>query len=211
MNELDQRPDLFVGVADWLPDGFEADALKIISSNGASAGVLRLSGGPYGAVELYLPTAVGIFIVGAFFTGFLSKAGEDAYEVVKKGVKALCRKASRLDVKLAGSPGKVKETGYSFDFAVGCELLPDLRVKLLIPKAGSGDEIEEGVDAFLDLMRDIHAGRLGQEQLERLLPYRPVGGTVLMTYDAAAGIIVPVDGLAGTSFAAPSPEPKAEK
>lgn len=80
---------------------------------------------------------MGVFIVGAFFTGFLSRAGEDAYEAVKKGTKALCRKASRLDVKLVGSPGKVRETGYSFDFAVGCELLPSLPDALILADISS--------------------------------------------------------------------------
>lgn len=40
------------------------------------------------------------------------------------------------------------------------------------------------VGAFLDLIRDLHAGTLPPDVLGQLLKHEPIGGTVLVTFDA---------------------------
>ncbi len=201
MENADKRPDILVGIAEWLSEDFEFEVVEELRSAGAAASVLRIPTGPYAGIELYLPTAVGLFIAAGFFNGFLSKAGEDAYRAVKKGTTRLFHKAHPLEIKFTGSPGKVRETPYSAGFAVGCELLPTLRVKLLIRKDVSPETTEAGIEIFLDLMRDIHAERVSEEDLRRLFPYKPVGGTVLVVYDAETQTILPVDGMADTPLA----------
>jgi hypothetical protein len=206
MDRLLQRSDLVIGVAEWLPEGFEAEARKELAKTGVEPGVFRLSDGPYGSIELYMPSAVGLFIMGAFFTGFFGKAGEDSYEALKSGSRALYRKASELRVRIIGSRGKARETGFSSTFAIGCELLPSLRAKLLIRSDAPLAEVEAGIEAFIDLMASIHAGHVGEAELQDLLKFRPVGGTFLVTYDAGSGRIIPVDGMAqvGASPHAPN-------
>lgn len=203
---LQQRSDLLIGVAEWLPEGFEAEAREELAKAGVEPDVIRLPDGPYGSIELYLPSALGLFIMGAFFTGFLGKAGGDSYEALKTGSKALYRKISKLRVRIVGSRGKVRDTGYSSTFAIGCELLPTLRAKLLVRSGAPLAEVEAGIEAFLHLMASIHAGHVGEAEIQDLLKFRPVGGTFLVTYDAGLERIVPVDGMAqvGKSSDAPN-------
>lgn len=190
------RPDLIVGLGEDLGEDIVDDALTELRASCVKVELLRTPQGPFGGLELYLPTVVGLFVLSAFFTGFLSKAGEDSYEAVKRGAKLLYRKARQLDVTLVGTPGKVKDLGYSHAFAIGCEILPTLRIKLLIPREASPDDVERGIDAFMDLMRLAHDGRIGPAALDDLLRHPPVGGTALVRYDASSGKIVPVGGLA---------------
>ena len=196
MNQDAQKPDVFLGIAEWLPDQFEAEAFETIVASGTSIRVVRIPSGPYAGVELYLPTAVGLFITGAFFTGFVSRAGEDAYEALKRATRALWRKITGLEIKSIGSLGKIRNTEYSSAFAIGCEIHSRLRAKLLIAKSASEEDVEQAVSAFVRLMGDIHAGLLSPERLKELIPYAAVGGTVLMTYDANTAMIVAVNGLA---------------
>lgn len=50
-----------------------------------------------------------------------------------------------------------------------------------------------GVEALLDLVRDIHAGTIDEARLQPLLEHKPIGGVVLVTFDSASGEIVAVD------------------
>lgn len=187
-------PDLLVGVADWLPEDFAVATLEVLEEAGATASVHRYSMGPYAGVELYLRTAVGIFIAAGFFNGFLAKAGEDAYEKLKAAARSLFRKSAAVGIKIVGSQGKLREKRFSGTFAISCALLPNLRVKLLVGQDQTIDEIETGINLFFDLMRDIQLDRLGREELERLFRHGAVGGTALMTFDATLGCVVAVDG-----------------
>ena len=68
-----------------------------------------------------------------------------------------------------------------------------LRFNLLI---GTG-EAENAIAAFLRLIDDLVHDRVSEDDCKTLLTWLPVGGTVLVTYDAAAGKIVPVKAGAG--------------
>lgn len=196
------RPNLILGIPESFPENWADEALAELQSTGADTGILRTSEGPFAGIELYLPTAVGIFILSGFFNGFLSKMGEDSYAAVKRGAKALYKKARLLTVRtIASAPGKARNTGYSMVFAIGCELLPTLRVKLLIPIDASIQEVEEAIDNFLDLMLDVHTRRVNRKIIDDLLIYPPVSGMILVTFNPDLGKIVAVDGLANTPAA----------
>ena len=62
-----------------------------------------------------------------------------------------------------------------------------LRFNLLI-----GSAAENAISAFLRLIDDLVNDRVSEDDCKTLLTWLPVGGTVLVTYDAATAKIVPV-------------------
>lgn len=190
----EEKPDFMILVSDAFPSGFEDDLVAELDASDAKAGSFRISAGPYAGLELYLPTAVALFIASSYFSGAFQKIGEEHYEIVKRVAKRLYQRISGVRVTPIGTPGKVSPIRkYSLTYSIVAEIAPRLNFKLILYTEISNEEAERGVSAFLGLIRDIHFDILDPQDLESLLTYRPVGGTVLVTFDAKAGRIVPVD------------------
>ena len=179
-------------LSDALPPDFAGDMEARLSTPDMPVRIDRMRMGPFAGVELYLPTAVMLFVSAGYFNGFLQKLGEDHYEVVKGAARSLFRRASALRSRMIGSPGKAGSSGFSLTYSVTGELVPGLRLKLVLQTDIDGETGENGIGAFLDLLRRIHLGDPSEEELAALLAHRPVGGVVVVTFDAATGIIVPV-------------------
>ena len=112
-NSLSGRPDILLVIQDGLPDNIEADVRAHLDEPGLNLGVIRHPGGPYAGVELYLPTALAIFVAAGFFNGVLQEAGKDAYAAFKGAAIALWRSASGLTVTAVGRPGKFRRQSAS--------------------------------------------------------------------------------------------------
>jgi hypothetical protein len=200
----DTEPHVLIMLLESLPDDFAAATCADLDLPGLDARVVRHAGGPYAGVELYLPAAAALFIAAGFFNGFLNKAGEDAYGGLKRATKALWRRTQHLSVRVGGTPGKVAAAKrFSLAFSVTGQLVPGLNFKLVIRSDIAPGDAEAGIDAFLDLLDDLYNDRLSRADCEALLTYRPVGGTVLVTFDAEARRIVPVNAFAQPADAGP--------
>lgn len=157
---------------------------------------MRISSGPYAGVELYLPAAVGLFVASSYFGGILKKVGEEHYDALKKSAQRLWKRSSALKIRSVGSAGKVStDPEFSLAFAITGEILPRLRIKLVLKLNIDEAEALEAIPEFLDLIRAILDDRVSEADLEALLTYQPVGGTVLATFDPVAKRIVPVNGM----------------
>lgn len=179
---------------DGLSDEFEDDLRRLVASPNFDLLVIRHPGGPYAGVELYLPTAVALFIAAGFFNGFLSEAGKDAYIAFKGAVATLWEKSSRLRTASVGSAGKV-DAGklYSLSYSITGEVTPGLNFKLVLRKDIDAAGARQAIEAFLDLFNDILSDRISEPDARALLAFRPVGGTVLVTFDLELGRIIPVN------------------
>jgi hypothetical protein len=189
-----KKPDLALLISEAFPAGFEDDLLADLASGGASAASIRISSGPFAGLELYLPTAVALFVATSYFGGLIQKIAEGHYETLKGVAKKLYHRIVGVRVTPIGTVGKVSPVQkFSLSYSITGELAPKLNFKLILASEISIDEAEQGIDAFLDLIGDIHFGVLDPENLEHLLSYRPVGGIVLVTFDTKTRRIVPVD------------------
>jgi hypothetical protein len=189
------QPDVVLMLYEHLPAGFE-EGIKDLETTDVSVATMRIPGGPYAGVELYLPAAVGLFVASSYFGGILRKIGEEHYAVLKTTAQRLWRRSSVFEFKAIGSAGKVS-TGLKFSlaFAITGEILPRLRFKLVLKLDIDEAEALEAIPEFLDLIRAILEDRVGETDLKALLTYQPVGGTVLVTFDPVAKRIVPVNGM----------------
>lgn len=190
------RPDIGLMLYDHLSAEFEEE-IEDLETDEVSVAAMRISGGPYAGVELYLPAAVGLFVASSYFGGILKKVGEEHYIALKEVAKRLWKRSSALEVKTVGTAGKVStDPKFSLAFAVTGEVLPRLRFKLMLRLDADEAEALEAIPDFLDLVRAILEDRVSEADLEALLTYKPIAGTALVTFDPVTRRIVPVNGMA---------------
>lgn len=194
---FDRRPQLGVLIQEGLDDDIAAEASALFSAEGLDLDLRRHRGGPYASFELYLPTVLGLFVASSYFGGFLKKAGEDHYSALKDGAVWLWRKAAYLPLMRRASRGKSEGSPYSLSYSITGEIAEGVRFKFVIETEIEADIAAEAIAAFLDIIKAIHDGSLPESVFDALLNYQPIGGTVILRYDAPTGTIVPIDSLAG--------------
>lgn len=190
------RPNILLMFLEGLPNDLEADARAHLNEPGLDFRVVLHPGGPYAGAELYLPTAIGLFAAAGFFNGVLQEAGKDAYVSFKAAAIALWRRVAGLRVTAIGSAGKVSpKQRFSLNYSITGEVIPGLNFRFLLQTEVATETAEVGIVAFVDLIDDLLNDRMSEEDVKALLTYKPVAGTVLVTFDAANRKIVPVNGL----------------
>lgn len=188
------RPDLLLMLHEGLPDVFEEEAREQLEPFIQNFMVIRQPGGPYTGVELYLPTAVALFVAAGFFNGALQEAGKDAYVALKNVASKLWHRTGKVNVTTSGSAGKVSpDRKFSLAYSITGEVARGLNFKLLMQTEISHDDAEAGIEAFFGLLNDLLNDRVAESDAEALLTYKPVGGIVLVTFDSAARKIVPIN------------------
>lgn len=184
------RPPLAIVLNPGLPDHIATEALYLLNDAGTPAALVRLSGGPYAGLELYLPSAVALFIASSYFGGAFKKAGEEHYLALKKAAGKLYRRSRVISTAAVGRANEVAGGGgFSLVYSIRGEVASGLSFKFVLVRDVNIAEADAGMSAFLDLLRNIHDGDYDTE----LLAYQPIGGQVVVTYDAKLGRIVPVD------------------
>ncbi len=196
--ELFSPPQVLLMLQEGLPNEIEEEARTHLERPGVRFAVLRQPGGPYAGVELYLPSAIALFVAAGFFNGMLQEGGKDAYVALKKAAVALWKSAAGLNLVSIGTAGKLsKSRRYSLAYSVTGEVVPGLNFKFVVQTEISALDLESGVVAFFDLIDDLHNDRVSEENIKALLTYKPVGGTILVTFDAERRMIVPVNAFEG--------------
>jgi hypothetical protein len=187
-------PHILLMLLDDLPVETEAATLASLNLPGLDVRVMHRKNTPFAGMELYLPTAAMLFVAAGFFNGFLQKAGEDGYDALKIAAKALWRKMQGLSLVLVGTPGKVPANRrFSLAYSIAGEIVPGISFKFMLQSDIDPQDAEKRIVAFLDLIAAVHNDRLENPDMEALLTYRPVGGIVVVTYDAEQCKIVPVN------------------
>lgn len=196
--ELSNRPNVLLMLQEGLPDEIEVEARTHLERPDLKFAVLRQPGGPYAGIELYLPSAIALFVAAGFFNGMLQEGGKDAYVALKKAAVALWKRAVGLDLVSIGTAGKMHESRcYSLVYSITGEVVSGINFKFIVQTEISALDLEAGVGAFVDLIDDLHNDRVSEENIKALLTYKPVGGTVLVTFDAGRRLIIPVNAFDG--------------
>ncbi|MFW2448854.1 MAG: hypothetical protein ACN4E6_16150 [Qipengyuania pacifica] len=190
------QPTIALLLHEDLRDDFESGIAEQLGSEDFTFAVLRIPGGPWAGLELYLPAAVGLFIASSYFGGIISKIGEEHYTALKDAAKRLWRQSSKLKIEMTGTPGKLTAAPeFSVAYSITGEVEPNESFKLVLRCDIQGAEAEEAISAFLDMLRDLHNGALGEDDLAALRIYRPIGGTTLVTFEPNTKQIVAVNGM----------------
>lgn len=161
----------------------------------------RPSGVPFAGVEWLMPTVVFAYIAKPYFESFLKEMGKDHYDLLKKGFNKLYEwfaSPRAPAVQVAATHGKAsKDQPYSLFFSVVVEAPDGIRLKLLIPRPIDQSEYEIAISKFLDLVQSAYSGDINEDIAATFQNAPVTSGTVLVTYEAATGKLVPVDPFAG--------------
>ena len=161
----------------------------------------RPSGEAFAGIEWLMPTIVLAYVAKPYFESFLKEMGKDHYDLLKKGINKLYWwfvGPRAPDVKIVATQGKSsKDQPYSLFFSVVAEASNGTCLKLLIPRPIDQAEYEIATSKFLDLVQGTYSGKTEAGVAEALTNAPIAGNTVLVTYEAATGKIVPVDPFSG--------------
>lgn len=161
----------------------------------------RPSGVPFYGIEWLMPTVVLAYVAKPYFESFLKEMGKDHYDLLKKGFNKLYERFAgprAPDVKIVATEGKSsKDQPYSLFFSVVAEAPDGVRLKLLIPRPIEQTEYEIAISRFLDLVQSTYGGDVPEDVAKTFKDAPITSGTVLVTYEAATGKLVPVDPFAG--------------
>jgi len=193
------RPHLAISYT----DDISTEVIDAVADDLALPGLLvqkmpRPAGGAYAAPEWLIPTIVGAYVTKSYFDGFLKEAGKDHYQLLRKGLKKLAGRFTGPNaerVTLISTKGKIDGSGPSYSrlYSVVGELNGGLVVKLLIRTDTGDDEIDRAVDAFLDFLLAVHNGMLDADAVIDLRGAKPIGKTLLVTFDSDSGALRVVD------------------
>jgi hypothetical protein len=196
-DEALERPDIFLMLHEAVPNEVELSFRQKFHSSDVKIAIERNLGGPYAGIELYLPTTIALFIAAGFFNGFFQEAGKDAYVALKGAAVDLWRRSRSIRLVMIGTKGKVSSKHvYSLAYSITGAVVPGLNFKFVIKSDIDQDTAEEGIAAFLDLIDCLLNDRVAEADVSALLTYRPVGGTVLVTFDPEKRKIIPVNAFA---------------
>lgn len=171
---------------------------NLLASGGTSVEIEeRKASGPYAGLEWLIPTAVIVFLGKAYFDGFLKEMGKDHYAVLKQGLKTLYTRLvgpKAPQVTVVGSAGKVRSPQqYSLVFSLLAEAEDGVRFKLLLQAGLSEAEYEATISAFIAFLDAFHRRQLTAVVVDELRKTKAVGKTILLTYKAELGRVVPID------------------
>lgn len=154
--------------------------------------------GPFAGLEWFLPTAIIVYIAKPYFESFLTEAGRDHYQLLKKALSKLSARFTGPSAPVARiylSDGKLKSPApkYSLTYSVVGEIGTGLRAKLLLQVTLTAEQCDEAVAAFLHFLDALHDGTLDASAIAGLSDARPVGRMLLLTYDLTAKALIVVD------------------
>lgn len=194
MEKVKWHPEIGLLVQDGLDASFETEFRNIVKIDDERLTIERHSGGPYAGLALYLPTAIMIFVTSSYFGGIFKKIGEEHYLGIKSASIALWKKAKFLRISAVGPHEKIADYDrYQLSYSIVVGVNENVRFKLILKIELTEDESVEAISGFLDLIRRLHLDQLIDAERKTLSVLRPIGGTVIVTYDPVTRSIVGAD------------------
>jgi len=145
---------------------------------------------------LLMGTTVVVWVFKAYFNGFLEETGKAHAATLNAAVKRLGRRLVGLRAARITARGPVRgEDRFSLIYSIWTERREGGRFKMLVPNGVTEAGLEAALDAYLVFAEAYHTDVLESEDLAVLAEARPIGGVVLLAYDAASGTIQLVDPL----------------
>jgi len=147
-------------------------------------------------LEWLAPTALIVFLAKPYFESFLSEMGKDHYNLLKKALKAVAnRLLGRRGPKIRRiSKGKAENSiKYSIAFSIYVDVSENLTLKLLFPAELEEEDVHEMIEAYLNFIEALYAGKIGETLVAKLSSGRLIGKTMLVAYDIETKELNPVD------------------
>jgi hypothetical protein len=130
--------------------------------------------GPYASLDWIIPTGVILVILKPYFEGFMQKAGEDHYELLKAFFNKLYSKAitPKEEFKIYSAAGFEKEAIFTMHFSVLHHIIKDgkrITLKLMFPKGCSQDYFQKSLTTFMKFQAELEDNELSNKLFEKLV------------------------------------------
>lgn len=185
------RPDIGIVTLIGLPVRLD-DLVDALDNPDVCAALHSRRPGPMAGLELYLPSAVALFIASSYFSGAIQKAGEDHYLELKAAALTLWRRVRGVGESFPARPRGASAPNYSLAWSIVGETQQGVRFKLVLTTQISDADAQSAIGAFLDTVRAIEEGMLSTTDQVALRTYPIIGGQVVVTFDTVTRRIVPV-------------------
>lgn len=115
-------------------------------------------GSIFNALEWYIPTAFGVYILKPYFEGFLSEAGKDHYVLLKRFINRFLEKGKEFNFSVIASSQSTeklsKKYNKSFTVAVELQTKNNKVVKVLFDNSLTIDEWKSANERVLDIFEN---------------------------------------------------------
>ena len=134
--------------------------------------VVKRGNGAYNGFEWIIPTAFGAYILKPYFDAFLSEAGKDHYDILKKSLKTLIKKGKQFETKVVASdqsPDKLSNS-YTQSLTVSIEFqtIDNRHIKLLFDNNLSLQDWNKGLENFIQLISENYESYPNDKLTERI-------------------------------------------
>lgn len=182
---LPSDPDIVLSYEGRVPDEIIENFKALVATEGLNLIIdERLSTRAYAGVQWLMPTVIAAYIAKPYFESFLTEAGKDHYNLVKKGAKAIAQKVRAITLTRLGTPGKVKpQDPYSPVFSIYCDKDGGGKIKFLIPGNVSEADMETAMEAGLNFIEDYRWKRVEASLFADVSEQPRTGSITLVAYD----------------------------
>lgn len=150
-----------------LPDNFPEELISKFKEElyhpELAIGIRKIHlGGPYNSMEWAIPTAIGVYILKPYFESFLSEAGKDHYEVLKKWIKKTAENSRQIKVTtLAASSSTDKlDSGNTQSKSFSIQIISKRgthKIKFLFDENLSQQSWDNAIDKLFVLMKEHYS------------------------------------------------------
>jgi len=144
--------DWHIGISyqEDIPAEFIDEFVEAVSAPGLDIKRESREIGVYANLEWAIPTLVIAYLAKPYFEGFLSEAGKDHYQLLKKGTLALF-------VRLFGEKPEKRPPRKTPLFSSVAKLEDGRSIKFIFPEGTSLNEYEESLDHLYELLSEHYA------------------------------------------------------
>ena len=158
MDQANKVPDIVFIYPENFPEEIIKNELSSIQHDNLDASVVKRANGAYNGFEWIIPTAFGAYILKPYFDAFLSEAGKDHYDILKKSLRKLLEKGKQFETKVIASdqsPDKLsKSYTQSLSVSIEFQTINNRHIKLLFDNNLSLEDWNKGIEDFIQLMSE---------------------------------------------------------
>lgn len=149
-------PDILFTYPNQIPDELIFDEISHIESENLNIKFEKISNEPYASFEWIIPTAFIVYIFKPYFEGFLSEAGKDHYQLLKKGLKKYVEKGKLVNVKLVAATHSTQKISNVYNQSLTISFIIQIKdetfIKILFGNDLEKNDWDNGIEQLLDLV-----------------------------------------------------------
>lgn len=183
MNQANKVPDIVFIYPEDFPDESIENELSSIQQDSLDLRIVKKGNGAYNGFEWIIPTAFGAYILKPYFDAFLSEAGKDHYDILKKSLKKLIEKGKQFETKVIASdqsPDKLsKSYTQSLTVSIEFQTIDNRHIKLLFDNNLSIEDWNDGIEKFIQLISENYATYPNDKLTQKIAELNTKAGRII--------------------------------